>query len=156
MTVNQTEAPASILFGDYRATPEGPLWSDGSCRWRVKGPGVDRLTRHLKQCDAMGEVYRWLQESGMGGVRPAAWVEVPVVRPVVAAPAPSRWRAYPPPNDGPLPAWVVVDESKPYPACIIVGCVKRHNSRRLCVTHDHLARKCGVRDRVGPKAGGGR
>lgn len=34
------EQPASILFGDYRAAPEGPLWSDGSCRWRVKGPGV--------------------------------------------------------------------------------------------------------------------
>jgi len=146
MTVNQTEQPASILFGDYRATPEGPLWSDGSCRWRVKGPGVDRLTRHMKRCDAMGDVYRWLQESGMGGVRPAAWVEVVPQEPLKR----KTYRQVG--EEDPLPAWVVVDEGKPAGVCIVASCGAVVVTRRLCGNHDRKARAQGVRERIGPAA----
>jgi hypothetical protein len=140
------EGPGAIRFGAYLAAPEGKVWPDGACRWRVTGPGVSRLTRLLRRADAMGEVYRWLQETGMGGVRPAAWVEVVPQEPLKR----KTYRQVE--AEEPLPAWVVVDEGKPLGVCIVAYCGAVVVTRRLCGAHDRKARAQGIRERIGPPA----
>lgn len=151
--------PHPITWGRYTASPASPVDADGAVRWRLVGPGVDRRWRWLRRDDALREIEAWLRSTGID-VQPVevrAWMEFPGPPPEPPPPKRRRKRGrYRPPSEGPLPAWAVVDESKPYPACLIVGCDKRHNSRRLCSTHDHLARKWGVRHRIGPLATGKR
>jgi hypothetical protein len=70
------EPPWPLDFGSYTAHPEGKVWPDGAVRWRVRGPGVSRLTRLLRRDQAVDEVWAWLKLSGLAGARPAMWVEL--------------------------------------------------------------------------------
>jgi hypothetical protein len=84
------ETPADIDFGSYTASPEGKVWADGAVRWRVRGPGVSRLTRLLRREQAVDEVWAWLKLSGLAGARPAMWVERPAATTGLASPRRGR------------------------------------------------------------------
>lgn len=147
--------PPPITYGRYVATPEAPVDTGGRVRWRLVGPGVDRWWTWRTREAALRDVAEWMRTTGLD-VPPAplavAWMEFPApsltLSPgLVERPHRDRWNQ--PEHDGPMPAWAVVDEDKAPLACIIVGCRARIYSRRLCKRHYTMARRAGVRHRIG-------
>ena len=152
--------PSPITWGRYVATPAPPLDIGGRVRWRLVGPGVDRWFTWRDRAAALRDVGEWMRTTGLDVPAAAfavAWVEFPapslVCSPGLVERAPPRQRVKPA-HEGPMPAWAVVNENKEPFSCIIVGCRARMNSRRLCRTHNTMARRAGVRHRIGPPSSG--
>ena len=152
--------PAPITWGRYVATPAPPLDLGGRVRWRLVGPGVDRWFSWRTREAAVRDVGEWMRATGLDvpvAAFAVAWMEFPApsltLSPGLVERAP-RDRRYLPEQEGPLPPWAVVNEDKEPLACIIVGCRQRMNSRRLCKSHDTMARRAGVRHRIGPLSSG--
>lgn len=152
--------PVPITWGRYVAAPALPVDSGGRMRWRLIGPGVDRWFTWRTREAAVRDVAEWMRTTGLD-VSPeafaVAWMEFPApsltLSPGLVQRA-FRDRRYPPEHDGPMPAWAIVNLDKDELACIIVRCQARMNSRRLCKRHDIMARRAGVRHRIGPLSSG--
>lgn len=152
--------PVPISWGRYVATPEAPVDTGGRQRWRLVGPGVDRWFTWRTREAAMRDVAEWMRATGLDvplAASAVAWMEFPSPS-LTLSPGlverPPRDRRYQPEHDGPMPAWAAVNEDKEPLACIIAGCRARMNSRRLCKSHDTMARRAGVRHRIGLPSSG--
>jgi hypothetical protein len=132
--------PPPLQWGEYVASPLGPVDSTGRVRWRICGPGVATKTLWMTRDEARRRIAERLRAWGLEYDEvEVAWAEMPALcAPVNAgSETPSL-----------LPSWAVTDRSKRLPDCIIVGCGTHRYQRGLCWAHLDAVTQAGIKDLV--------
>jgi hypothetical protein len=157
MSETRQTAPPPLQWGEYVASPLGPVDSTGRVRWRLVGPGVSSTMLWMTRDEARARVVARLRAWGLDAPEvQVAWSEMPPPPPPPPPPPRTRqkWARGVEHVEAELPEWAVTDTTRRLPACIIVACAAARYARGLCWGHYDLVCALGIKDRVGlPRAG---